>query len=59
MYIGGRVQCDHCVHSQVLLMDHRIVPNGYMKNKLMCASPYDPLWNIPLQITKRDSSFGI
>lgn len=59
MHIRGRVQCSHCVHSQELLMVHRTAPNGNMKNKLMCASSCDPLWNIPLQITKRDSSFGI
>lgn len=57
-YTRVRVQCDHCIHAPELLMERCATPKGFMKNKLMCAPLYDPLWYIPLQITKRDSGSG-
>lgn len=57
-YVRARVQRSHCIHGLELLMDRCTTPKGFMKNKLMCAPSYDPLWYIPLQITKRDSGSG-
>lgn len=58
VYMRARVQCSHCIHGLELLMDRCTTPKGFMKNKLMCAPSYDPLWYIPLQITKRVSGSG-
>lgn len=48
MYARAKVQCSHCIHAPELLMECCTTPKGFMKNKLMCAPSYDPLWHIPL-----------